>query len=52
MDKTGWSAALGPKAGGKTRLKPKHGKVRTAGKKHKTARGPVRGKRGPRTTGR
>ena len=22
MDKTGWSAALGPKAGGKSRLKP------------------------------
>lgn len=50
MDKTGWVAALGPKAGGKTRLKGKHGNQRTTGKKRKTARGMVRGKRGPRMT--
>lgn len=51
MDKTGWSAALGPKAGGKTRLKGKHGNQRTTSKKHQTARGMVRGKH-HRTTGR
>jgi hypothetical protein len=50
-DKNGWSAALGAGMGGKSKLRGKHGNQRTVSKKHKTARGPVRGKRGVRTTG-
>jgi hypothetical protein len=51
-DKNGWAAAVGSGRGGKKKLRGKHGNQRTTGKKHKTARGMVRGKRGSRTTGR
>lgn len=51
MDKTGWSRALGPKAGGKTRLKGKHSNRSTKSQKHATSRGLMRGKH-HRTTGR
>jgi hypothetical protein len=44
-DKNGWSAAM-KVSGGKSMLRPKHGKKRTDSKKHKTARGAVRGTRG------
>ena len=50
-DKNGWSAVM-KVSGGKSKLRGKHGNQRTTSKKHKTARGMVRGKSGSRSTGR
>lgn len=51
MDKTGWGAALGPKAGGKSRLKPKHGKRSTKSGKIRTSKNMMRGKHSRTTRG-